>query len=88
MKSALALTILLATPVALSSADDLVITTTSPLYNGTVDVPYVFLRFQASGGAGGYTWDAAGTALPPGLTLDSSGVLSGVPTTTGGNGAS
>src|SRR5260370_18455617 len=85
MKSALALAILFVTPVALSSADDLAITTTSALYNGTVDVPYVFLRFQASGGAGGCTWDAPCTAPPPRLTQDSPRIHSPVPTPTGAN---
>lgn len=36
-----------------------------------------------AGGVGPYTWTVAGGALPGGLTLSPSGVLSGVPTATG-----
>ncbi len=40
--------------------------------------------FEAQGGTGkGFEWDLAGGALPPGLTLDRSGILSGVPDTGG-----
>ncbi|MEZ5991722.1 MAG: putative Ig domain-containing protein [Planctomycetota bacterium] len=42
------------------------------------------VTFKASGGAGGYTYDIPGVDVPPGLALNTgSGVLSGVPTTTG-----
>ena len=37
----------------------------------------------ASGGIAPYTWSLAGGALPPGLTLSSTGVITGTPTTTG-----
>jgi len=48
---------------------------------GAVNLPYQF-RFSTIGGLGPLTWSEIG-ALPPGLTLDSSGVLSGMPTSTG-----
>ena len=38
-------------------------------------------QFKASGGTGTYTWSATG--LPPGLTLSSTGLLSGTPTAIG-----
>ncbi|MCA8914740.1 MAG: putative Ig domain-containing protein [Planctomycetes bacterium] len=42
------------------------------------------VTFTAAGGAGGYTWSIPAVDLPPGLALNTnSGVLSGVPTTTG-----
>lgn len=53
------------------------------LANGYESVSYS-VAFTASGGAGGYTWSAPAIDLPPGLALNTgSGVLSGVPTTTG-----
>ncbi len=45
-------------------------------------VPYPTQNFTASGGSGPYTFSAAG-ALPPGLVLSPTGVLSGTPTTPG-----
>jgi len=48
---------------------------------GAINRPYQF-RFSTTGGLGPLTWSETG-ALPPGLTLDSSGVLSGTPTSTG-----
>ena len=47
---------------------------------GTVGTPYTF-TFQATGGAEPYTWTA--TNLPAGLTMSSSGVVSGTPTVSG-----
>ncbi len=38
---------------------------------------------QADGGVGPYTWSVASGALPPGLTLDSSGEISGYPSESG-----
>ncbi len=52
--------------------------------NGTVNVPYPAITLQASGGTPPYTWSIAASALPAGLSLNSStGVISGVPTTAG-----
>lgn len=69
-----ALTITIVPPVA--------ITTPSPaLVNGFIGSPYI-QTFSAAGGLPTYTWSSTGT-LPPGLTLSSSGTLSGVTTTPG-----
>ena len=59
----------------------LAITTTS-LPNGTVSTTYT-ATLAASGGIAPYAWSLAGGALPPGLTLSSTGVITGTPTTTG-----
>ncbi|MGU3603802.1 putative Ig domain-containing protein [Methylobacterium brachiatum] len=50
--------------------------------NATVSTAYGPYQFTASGGRGSYTY-AAGVSLPPGLTLTSAGVLSGVPNAAG-----
>jgi hypothetical protein len=52
--------------------------------NGDVKVSYAKVQFVASGGSGSYTFAlfAPGT-LPPGLTLSSSGSLSGTPNQSG-----
>ncbi|HSL03711.1 MAG TPA: Ig domain-containing protein [Nitrospiraceae bacterium] len=61
---------------------DLIITTNSPLPSGTVTQPYS-VRLISTGGTGTKTWDISSGSLPIGLTLSSSGVISGIPTTTG-----
>ncbi|MDE4914868.1 putative Ig domain-containing protein [Methylobacterium sp. 092160098-2] len=53
-----------------------------PASNATVSTTYGPYQFTASGGRSSYTYAAVG-ALPPGLTLSSAGVLSGVPYTAG-----
>ena len=50
----------------------------SPLPNGTVGVVYN-QSLAASGGVTPYTWSLVSGALPTGMTLSSSGVLSGTP---------
>ncbi|MDE2592466.1 MAG: hypothetical protein KGL41_06400, partial [Actinomycetales bacterium] len=52
--------------------------TTSTVVGGTVNSAYS-QSFAAAGGVGGGTWSTVST-LPSGLTLSSSGVLSGTPT--------
>jgi hypothetical protein len=53
------------------------------LPNGTVGVAY-HQTITATGGFGApYTWSLAGGQLPPGLTFDDHGVISGTPTTPG-----
>jgi hypothetical protein len=59
----------------------LVISTTS-LPSGTLGSAYS-TALQASGGTPPYTWSVSGGALPAGLTLASSGFLSGTPTASG-----
>lgn len=62
----------------------LTITTTSPLTSGTVGSAYS-LSFASSGGSGGLTWSLASGSnpLPDGLSLTTTGILSGTPTTDG-----
>jgi hypothetical protein len=57
-----------------------IITTSLP--NGTNKVVYNGAGFQLtrSGGSPPYTWDIVENALPPGLDLSSSGLISGTPT--------
>ena len=54
--------------------------TTSTLANGTVGSSYS-AALQATGGTAPYTWSVASGTLPAGLTLSSSGTISGTPTT-------
>jgi hypothetical protein len=58
----------------------LTITSTSPLAGGQVNVPYS-VTMSAAGGAPTYTW--SGTGFPAGLSINSSGVISGTPTAAG-----
>jgi len=50
--------------------------------NARVGVAYTD-TLRAAGGAGGYAWSMASGALPTGLSLSASGVVTGVPTTEG-----
>ena len=58
------------------------ITTAIPIPNGIVASSYS-LTFSQSGGTGSVTWSISDGALPPGLSLAQSGVLSGAPTNVG-----
>ena len=60
----------------------LVITTASPLPNGTANAVYSQV-FAATGGSSPYSWAVQTGSLPTGLTLTSSGLLSGTPTQQG-----
>ncbi|MDQ2774582.1 MAG: putative Ig domain-containing protein, partial [Acidobacteriota bacterium] len=60
------------------------ITTTSPLTSGTVNTGYGPLTLAESGGTAPFQWTSS--ALPAGLSLSSSGVLSGTPTSAGTTG--
>ncbi|MBP7868206.1 MAG: putative Ig domain-containing protein, partial [Acidobacteria bacterium] len=51
---------------------------------GMAGVEYGPVNFTQTGGVGAITWSATGT-LPPGLTLESSGLLHGTPTTSTGS---
>ena len=64
------------------SAAALSITTASPLPNGQTGVPYS-QTLAATGGTPGYTWSLYSGSLPSGLTLYSSGTLSGTPAGSG-----
>jgi hypothetical protein len=57
--------------------------TTSSLPNGTVAVTYS-QTLAATGGTSPYTWTITAGTLPAGLSLSSSGIISGTPTTAGG----
>ncbi len=64
----------------------LIISTDSPLPTGRLNQSYPSLQFQVSGGQpqASYAWAVQqGSTLPPGFSLSSSGVLSGVPTQLG-----
>ncbi|WP_238229751.1 Ig domain-containing protein [Methylobacterium hispanicum] len=72
-----------------ASADPFVLTVTgglavvgAPAPSVVVDEPYE-AAFSASGGTGPYTFAIVGGALPPGLTLATSGVLDGRPSSIG-----
>ncbi len=58
------------------------ITTPSPLPDGTKLVHYR-VKLAASGGTGPYTWKLVSGSLPHGITLSSSGKLTGTPTVSG-----
>lgn len=61
----------------------LMITSSSPLPQATVNTPYSTV-LQASGGSGTYTWGMAGGSLPPGVTLnDTTAFIMGTPTQAG-----
>jgi hypothetical protein len=55
---------------------------TDSLVAGQVGVMY-HQQITAAGGTAPYTWTISEGSLPPGMTLSSSGVLSGVPSTPG-----
>jgi hypothetical protein len=56
--------------------------TSGALTAGAVNAPYS-QSLSASGGVAPYTWALSAGALPPGLSLGSSGTLSGIPTAPG-----
>jgi uncharacterized protein (TIGR03437 family) len=58
------------------------ITTTSPLPQGTAGTAYS-QTLSATGGVSPYTWSVTSGSLPGGLTLASSGAISGTPATAG-----
>jgi hypothetical protein len=63
------------------NVSNLAIASSGTLPNASAGAAYNF-QFQASGGASPYTWAVApGSTLPAGLSLSSSGLLSGIPTT-------
>lgn len=60
----------------------LTMTTTSPLPSGTVGQAYSS-QIQTSGGQAPINFSLVSGSLPPGLTLSSTGLISGTPTTSG-----
>lgn len=51
------------------------------LPSGVSNMPYSAVQLTASGGLGAVSWSASPSALPPGISLSSAGVVSGTPTT-------
>lgn len=55
---------------------------TAALDNGEVGIAYTE-HLQATGGVGARTWSVSSGSLPPGMTLQADGMLTGIPTTAG-----
>ena len=70
-------------PLTLTVSPASVSVSTSSLPNGRVGEPYT-QGLSATGGVSPYTWNLIGGSLPPGLSLNSAGQISGTPTTAGG----
>jgi len=68
--------------ITVSAASSALSITTSSLANATVGTAYS-QTLAASGGRTPYTWSRYSGTLPTGLTINSSGVISGTPTATG-----
>ena len=58
------------------------VTTSRAIFGGVASAPYS-QQFSAIGGTPPYSWSVISGALPPGLSLSSSGTISGTPGTTG-----
>ena len=68
--------------VAVTTAQPLTVATSS-LPSGTATLAYPAQTLTASGGTTPYNWSIVSGALPQGLSLSSSGTISGTPTTAG-----
>jgi hypothetical protein len=62
-----------------------VTTTSGSLPSGTVSSAYPNTQLNASGGIPPYTWLQTGGTLPPGLSISTSGAISGTPTSAAGS---
>jgi large repetitive protein len=72
------------TAIISSLKNSATVTVTSPsLPNGTVGIPYSAPNETAAGGTQSYTWAKTTGTLPPGVSISSAGVWSGIPTTPG-----
>ena len=67
--------------ILINAAPPLIVTATA-LPNGTAGAAYPSTNLQASGGVPPYAWSVttAATTFPPGLTLSSTGQITGTPT--------
>ncbi|MDR3719772.1 MAG: Ig domain-containing protein [Bryobacteraceae bacterium] len=82
----LGLAVMLMSVLAFAAQAQITITPTSlgpltSLPGGIAGDAYPVITFVATGGSGNYAWSATG--LPPGLSLNSAGVLDGTPTSAG-----
>lgn len=66
-------------PITITLAPGPLTILTPSLPSGTLNQPYVGAALSATGGRSPYTWDIVSGALPAGLSLDGSGVISGTP---------
>ncbi len=69
-------------PLSITVGSGLTITTTS-LPNGQVNLAYPATNLTATGGNPPFVWSVLSGALPGGLTLSSTGTLTGTPTASG-----
>src|SRR3981081_2885554 len=76
------LSLLLALVFPCSAQTTLTIQTKTPLYNGSINDTYD-LQMLAGGGTPPYSWTVVSGNLPAGLSLSTSGLLSGTATATG-----
>jgi hypothetical protein len=81
MTRTIARSIALAALAAGAGWAQLTITTTSPLPTATVGVSYTETLSAAGGSGSGYTWSASG-GLPDGLSLSTTGAITGTPLST------
>jgi large repetitive protein len=68
--------------LTINAAAPLTITTASPLPGATLNAAYS-QQLAASGGTGSHTWELVSGTPPDGITLSSSGLLSGTPSQAG-----
>lgn len=71
-------------PSSFDDADEdfLIITTSTILPVGEVDIPYAY-QLSAQNGVWPYTWQVVNGALPPGIFLEETGMATGTPITEG-----
>ncbi len=67
---------------AITVTPALAISSSPPLAVGTLAIAYS-QPLTATGGTSPYLWNLSSGSLPPGMTIDGSGVLGGTPTTSG-----
>jgi len=66
--------------LTVNTATQALVVTTTSLPSDPRNVPYPSTTLQAANGTTPYSWSLVSGALPPGLTLSPSGVISGTPT--------
>lgn len=67
--------------IYIEAAGEITITSESPLPQGTVGIPYS-QQLTATGNVGAITW-SEGAGFAPGIPIDSSGLIDGIPTLSG-----